>query len=117
MEYDIEYKILFQCHNKNLEKISEIRALGSSITSMEMCMIFEDRLKELKLKDEKVKKLSYNFNRDDYIELIIHITSDKKLSKDYLLELKERFLKVINEEFKVNRIHVFKGNEVYLQLR
>ena len=116
MEYDLEYKILFQCHNKNLEKISEIKALGSSITSMEMCMIFEDRLKELKLSDEKVKKISYNFNRDDYIELIIHITSEKRLSKEYLLDLKEKFLRIINNEFAVNRIHIFKGNEVYLQV-
>lgn len=116
MEYDLEYKVLFQCHNKNLEKISEIKALGSSITSMEMCMIFEERLKELNIKDEKVKKLSYNFNRDDYIELIIHIISDKKLSKEYLLSLKEKFLNIINKEFAVNRIHIFKGNEVYLQV-
>lgn len=121
MEYNLEYEIIFQCDNKNLEKISELRTLGSSITSMELCMVLEDRLNELKLNDEKIKKISYNFNRDDFITLIIHVISLKRLTKDYQLELRDKFLEIINNEFNINRIHVFRDKnqelkEVYLRL-
>lgn len=121
-EYDLDFKTSFKCGRKNLSNVQEIKDLGSSITAIELCMMIEDRLEKLKLKDERVKKISYNFNREnDYIYFSIHLMSIKRLNKETLSELKDNFFKTIEKEFSENRIHVFENKnkdlkDVYLKI-
>lgn len=120
-EYHLEYLIKFIVDGKNLETVRDIKSLGSSITSMELCMIIEDYLQSINISDKNIKKISYNFNRDDIITLIINISSNKKLSKESLKSLKEDLFNHIEDIFLNNKIHTFadksrKIHEVYLKV-
>ena len=81
-EYHLEYLVKFIVNSKNLETIGEVRSLGSTITSMEFCMLLDDRLKELKFNYENIKKVSYNYNRENKIIVEQNLFSEKYLSKD-----------------------------------
>lgn len=120
-EYQLEYLIKFIVDGKNLETVRDIKSLGSSITSMELCMIIEDYLQSINISDKNIKKISYNFNRDDVITLIANISSNKKLSKESLKSLKEDLFSRIEDIFLNNKIHTFadksrKTHEVYLKV-
>ena len=120
-EYRLEYLIKFIVDGKNLETVRNIKSLGSSITSMELCMIIEDYLQSINISDKNIKKISYNFNRDDVITLIVNISSNKKLSKESLKSLKEDLFSRIEDIFLNNKIHTFadksrKTHEVYLKV-
>lgn len=120
-EYQLEYLIKFIVDGKNLETVRDIKSLGSSITSMELCMIIEDYLQSINISDKNIKKISYNFNRDDIITLIVNISSNKKLSKESLKSLKEDLFSRIEDIFLNNKIHTFadksrKTHEVYLKV-
>lgn len=120
-EYRLEYLIKFIVDGKNLETVRDIKSLGSSITSMELCMIIEDYLQSINISDKNIKKISYNFNRDDVITLIVNISSNKKLSKESLKSLKENLFNHIEDIFLNNKIHTFadksrKIHEVYLKV-
>lgn len=120
-EYHLEYLIKFIVDGKNLETVRDIKSLGSSITSMELCMIIEDYLQSINISDKNIKKISYNFNRDDVITLIVNISSNKKLSKESLKSLKEDLFSNIEDIFLNNKIHTFadksrKIHEVYLKV-
>ena len=120
-EYHLEYLIKFIVDGKNLETVRDIKSLGSSITSMELCMIIEDYLQSINISDKTTKKISYNFNRDDVITLIVNISSNKKLSKESLKSLKENLFNHIEDIFLNNKIHTFadksrKIHEVYLKV-
>lgn len=122
MEYDLDFETLFICDNKSLKTVNDIKSLGSSITSMEMCLILEDYLKNLNLSNEKVKKLSYNINRDSsVITFKIHILSIKRITKNDLLDIRDKFLGIINTWFSSNKIHTFVVNkekkEVFLKVK
>lgn len=120
-EYQLEYLIKFIVDGKNLETVRDIKSLGSSITSMELCMIIEDYLQSINISDKNIKKISYNFNRDDVITLIVNISSNKKISKESLKSLKEDLFNQIEDIFLDNKIHTFadksrKIHEVYLKV-
>ena len=120
-EYHLEYLIKFIVDGKNLETVRDIKSLGSSITSMELCVIIEDYLQSINISDKNIKKISYNFNRDDVITLIVNISSNKKLSKESLKSLKEDLFSRIEDIFLNNKIHTFadksrKTHEVYLKV-
>ena len=120
-EYRLEYLIKFIVDGKNLETVRDIKSLGSSITSMELCMIIEDYLQSINISNKNIKKISYNFNRDDVITLIVNISSNKKLSKESLKSLKENLFNHIEDIFLNNKIHTFadksrKIHEVYLKV-
>ena len=121
MDYTLDYILEYTCDNKNLKTVREIKSLGSSITSMELCMIIEDYLQSIKVSDKNIKKISYNFNRDDVITLIVNISSNKKISKESLKSLKEDLFSRIEDIFLSNKIHTFadksrKTHEVYLKV-
>ena len=118
MDYTLDYILEYTCDNKNLKTVREIKSLGSSITSMELCMIIEDYLQSINISDKNIKNISYNFNRDDVITLIVNISSNKKLSKESLKSLKEDLFSRIEDIFLNNKIHTFadksrKTHEVY----
>ena len=122
MDYTLDYILEYTCDNKNLKTVREIKSLGSSITSMELCMIIEDYLQSINISDKNIKNISYNFNRDDVITLIVNISSNKKLSKESLKSLKEDLFNQIEDIFLDNKIHTFadksrKLHEVYLKVK
>ena len=122
MDYTLDYILEYTCDNKNLKTVREIKSLGSSITSMELCMIIEDYLQSIKVSDKNIKKISYNFNRDDVITMSVNISSNKKLSKESLKSLKEDLFNQIEDIFLDNKIHTFvdksrKLHEVYLKVK
>lgn len=122
MDYTLDYILEYICDNKNLKTVREIKSLGSSITSMELCMIIEDYLQSIKVSDKNIKKISYNFNRDDVITMSVNISSNKKLSKESLKSLKEDLFNQIEDIFLDNKIHTFadksrKLHEVYLKVK
>lgn len=110
-EYHLEYLVKFIVNGKNLETIGEVRSLGSTITSMEFCMLLDDRLKELKFNYENIKKVSYNYNRENKIIVEQNLFSEKSLSKDKLNKIRSEFMDVANAYFSNNKFHTFHNKQ------
>ncbi len=106
-EYHLEYLVKFIINSNYLETIKEVKSLGSTITSMEFCMLLDDRLKELKFNYEDIKKVSYNYNRENNIVINQTLFSEKSLSKNKLNRLRDYFLDVANTYFSNNKFHTF----------
>ena len=112
-EYHLEYLVKFIVNGKNLETIEEVRSLGSTITSMEFCMLLDDRLKELKFNYENIKKVSYNYNRENKIIVEQNLFSEKSLSKDKLNKIRSEFIDVANTYYSNNKFHTFNNKQIY----
>ena len=110
-EYHLEYLVKFIVNGKNLETIGEVRSLGSTITSMEFCMLLDDRLKELKFNYENIKKVSYNYNRENKIIVEQNLFSEKSLSKDKLNKIRSEFMDVANTYFSNNKFPTFHNKQ------
>ena len=59
MEYSLEYDLQFKIKRKSLESVNQLRSLGSSITSLELCMIIEDKLNTIDFKDDMIQRVSF----------------------------------------------------------
>ena len=120
MEYSLEYDLQFKIKRKSLESVNQLRSLGSSITSLELCMMIEDKLNTIDFKDDIIQKVSFSFIRKDKIKLILSIIAKKKLNKNDLELLREDILKKMNNYFNKHIVHVFlyknNKNEVYIKV-
>lgn len=110
-EYDLKYVVKFKVGRKSLETLNEVKSLGSSISSLEFCMMLDDKLKQLGLTYEDIDKISYYYNRDNDIIIKQQLVSKKRIYKSRLDEIRSDTLNKTNEYFKKNVFHVFHNKE------
>lgn len=110
-EYDLKYVVRFKVGRKSLETLDEVKSLGSSISSLEFCMMLDDRLKALKMSYEDIDKISYYYNREKEIVIKQTLVSKKRIYKSRLEEIRQDTLKCMNDFFAKNPFHTFHNKD------